>query len=93
MVHWAQLVRTSEFKMHDYGFFGNEDRYGQRQPPHYNLTAIVPSTLPIGLWYGERDSLVHPRDVEVNFFFFRFLLSLSSINSSFFCFSFFSNRI
>jgi len=64
MVHWAQLVRTAEYKAHDFGADGNQDRYGSRTPPIYDLAKIVPSTLPIAIIYGSLDTLVSPWDSE-----------------------------
>jgi len=63
MVHWAQLVRTAEYKAHDFGS-ENQDHYGSRDPPHYILDEIVPRTLPIAIFYGSLDTLVSPWDTE-----------------------------
>lgn len=65
MVHWAQMVRTEEFKMHDFGWFGNEDRYGQRSAPMYNVTSYFPRNLPFAIFYGDNDLLVSPKDSEL----------------------------
>jgi len=64
MVHWAQMVRTSEYKAHDYGTNGNQDRYGSRNPPLYVLDQVVPSNLPVAIFYGSLDTLVSPWDTE-----------------------------
>jgi len=64
MVHWAQMVRTSEYKAHDYGTSENVERYGTINPPEYVLDKIVPRTLPIAIFYGSLDTLVSPWDTE-----------------------------
>lgn len=63
MVHWSQLVRNAEFTKFDFGYFGNKDAYGQPNPPAYQL-ANWPTDIPVAVFYGGKDELATPGDVE-----------------------------
>jgi len=62
MAHWGQWVRNDKFDMFNYGETGNQEHYGQKDPPLYNISAI-PLSLPIALFTGGNDYLADPRDV------------------------------
>lgn len=64
MVHWAQMVRTAEFKAHDFGYFKNKEVYGDSKPPKYHLDQIYPKNIPLAVFYGTADLLVSARDTE-----------------------------
>lgn len=60
VLHFVQEVRNHKFCRYDHGRFGNMMRYGQRDPPEYNLKRV---TAPVYLYYGNNDWLVSRRDV------------------------------
>lgn len=66
MHHWAQNVRHGHFQMYDYGCgtfsCPNEEHYGTKTPPQYNLTSI---TIPVALFSGGADDLADPTDVSL----------------------------
>ncbi|XP_031473209.1 triacylglycerol lipase 2-like [Nymphaea colorata] len=63
VVHFAQMVRTGNVTMYDFGnIFANLKHYGQLRPPVYNLAAI-PADFPLFLSYGGRDALSDVKDV------------------------------
>lgn len=51
---------SGKFQEFDYGPIKNMERYGQSEPPNYNLKNI---TVPVSLYYGMGDLIVSP---EVN---------------------------
>lgn len=55
-----QVANRTQFAQYDYGLGGNMARYGQEQPPLYNIQNITTKTL---LYYAENDWLAA---VEVN---------------------------
>ena len=59
--HWAQGVRRNKFQAYDWGTDENQIRYGQRNPPEYDLSKFV---LPVALFYGDNDYLADPEDVQ-----------------------------
>src|ERR1700758_2132409 len=61
MVHWSQLVRTQTVQMHDWGYTGNREHYGQGSPPPYDF-GRWPSRVPVAIFHGGNDMLVSPRD-------------------------------
>jgi len=64
MDHWAQAEKNGKFQMYDYGcgIFSceNQKRYGQKQPPQFDLTKVK---VPTALYYGDHDTLGNPKDV------------------------------
>jgi lysosomal acid lipase/cholesteryl ester hydrolase len=63
--HWTQVVKSDKFQMFDFGcgLFSceNQRRYGQKEPPLYNLAHM---TVPTALYYGDRDALADLKDVD-----------------------------
>eukprot|EP00727_Mastigamoeba_balamuthi_P009308 m51a1_g50 hypothetical protein (384) ;mRNA; r:169353-170746 len=59
--HGFQLANTNELRLFDYGRWQNRRRYGQDRPP---LVPVGNITTPIALFYGGRDAIVVPEDVE-----------------------------
>ncbi|NXI90135.1 LIPM Lipase, partial [Psophia crepitans] len=59
MVHWAQVLRSGEFKAFDYG---SENRavYGQETPPSYRVEEMP---VPTAVWSGGEDWVADRRDV------------------------------
>jgi lysosomal acid lipase/cholesteryl ester hydrolase len=57
VLHYVQLVKSGNFQKYDYGKTKNLEIYGEKEPPHYNLTAI---TAPVALYWGENDALGPP---------------------------------
>nr|AAC62229.1 yolk polypeptide 2 [Plodia interpunctella] len=57
---YGQAVATHEFRMYDYGSEVNQEVYGDRVPPVYDVTKI---RTPVALYFSEHDWLAHPKDV------------------------------
>lgn len=57
----AQWKNTGEFRRYDYGVNVNEQVYGMRVPPTYELEAV---RMPVTVYYGEQDWLAQPEDVQ-----------------------------
>ncbi|KAJ8687586.1 hypothetical protein QAD02_023380 [Eretmocerus hayati] len=51
--HYLQNVAAGDFRMFDYGRQQNMERYGQTEPPSYNLKNIRTS---VALYYGANDA-------------------------------------
>uniref|UniRef100_A0A0D9XA32 Lipase n=1 Tax=Leersia perrieri TaxID=77586 RepID=A0A0D9XA32_9ORYZ len=65
LVHLAQTVRDGVLTKYDYVRPDmNVAKYGQADPPAYDMSAI-PARFPLFLSYGGRDSLSDPADVEL----------------------------
>ncbi|XP_037466665.1 triacylglycerol lipase 2-like [Triticum dicoccoides] len=63
MVHLAQTFRDGVLSKYDYMWPGvNVEKYGQPDPPAYNMSNI-PAAFPLFLSYGGRDELADPGDV------------------------------
>jgi pimeloyl-ACP methyl ester carboxylesterase len=61
--HWAQGIRSGQFAMFDYGWWGNIQHYGQITPPQYDLGSI-PTNIPLAMYTGGKDLLADPIDVS-----------------------------
>jgi len=61
IVHFAQLMRSGEFRAFDWGKHGNIRRYGQATPPDYHPEKVQ---VPTALFTGEQDWLADKKDVE-----------------------------
>lgn len=61
VLHYVQEVRHHKFCQYDHGSMGNQMRYGQRDPPEYNLGNV---TAPVYLYYSNNDWLVSRKDVK-----------------------------
>ncbi len=64
MMHWVQLMRSGRFTMFDYGLEKNMEKYGQPQPPEYDLTKLKEVTVPTYLFAGKSDNIISPIDFE-----------------------------
>ncbi|KAB8109303.1 hypothetical protein EE612_045524 [Oryza sativa] len=65
LIHLAQTVRDGVLTKYDYVMpDANVARYGQADPPAYDMAAI-PAWFPLFLSYGGRDSLSDPADVAL----------------------------
>ncbi|XP_037783599.1 lipase 3-like isoform X2 [Penaeus monodon] len=62
VTHFGQLITSDGFYKFDHGPHGNLRRYGQRQPPSYDLSQV---RIPVAIFAGENDYLADPRDVEL----------------------------
>ncbi|XP_058118750.1 lipase 1-like [Anopheles ziemanni] len=61
MLHFSQLNRAGRFQQFDYGHVNdNLIHYGSETPPAYNLSL---ATVPVVIYYGLNDWMIHPRDV------------------------------
>ena len=59
--HWAQLVRSGNFQMFDYGMIENYARYHQLSPPQIELRNLH---VDIAVYHGGLDVLADVRDVQ-----------------------------
>ncbi|XP_058118760.1 lipase 1-like [Anopheles ziemanni] len=61
LLHFAQLNRAGRFQQFDYGHLNdNLIHYGSETPPAYNLSL---ATVPVVIYYGLNDWMIHPRNV------------------------------
>ncbi|XP_014208906.1 lipase 3-like [Copidosoma floridanum] len=60
VLHYLQNIESGNFVMYDFGEKENSLKYGQPEPPAYDLSNIV---APVALIYGEGDSIIAPDDV------------------------------
>ena len=60
--HFRQLIQKGTFEKYDYGFEENYKRYGQMQPPTFDLSKI--NTVPIAMFMGSGDLLASPKDYK-----------------------------
>ncbi|XP_063616949.1 uncharacterized protein LOC134790100 isoform X2 [Cydia splendana] len=60
IVHLAQNVKSKRFSRWDYGEKENEDHYGTKEPPKYNLSLITVETKII---FAPYDEYVSPKDI------------------------------
>jgi pimeloyl-ACP methyl ester carboxylesterase len=60
LVHYAQGVNTGQFRQFNFGKAENLEKYGQAEPPSYDISKI---TAPIALYWGENDWLGVKADV------------------------------
>ncbi|XP_064104186.1 lipase lipl-1-like [Macrobrachium nipponense] len=58
--HYLQEVRSGYFRKFDFGTKGNEEAYGQTDPPIYHLERATP---PVALFWSKNDWLASPADV------------------------------
>ncbi|NXE83502.1 LIPM Lipase, partial [Cochlearius cochlearius] len=61
MIHWAQVIKSGEFKAFDYGS-NNPAMYHQETPPSYRVEEMP---VPTAVWSGGEDWLADPRDVRL----------------------------
>jgi hypothetical protein len=58
------MLKSGKFQMYDYGSVGNQKHYNSTTPPLYTLQTL-PSTLPVALFYGDKDILADPTDIQI----------------------------
>ncbi|XP_047985542.1 uncharacterized protein LOC125225745 [Leguminivora glycinivorella] len=60
LVHLAQNIKSKSFSRWDYGEKINEDYYGTKEPPKYNLSLITVKT---NIIFDPTDEYVSPKDI------------------------------
>lgn len=61
LVHYGQIIKAKQFQRYDLGTPAlNLEKYGQEQPPKYNLTKFP---LKMAIVHGELDFMADPSDV------------------------------
>ncbi|GFO02249.1 lipase [Plakobranchus ocellatus] len=60
-MHWAQSVKSNEFRKFDYGEEENMRKYNQKTPPTYQPSKMQ---VPVAVFRGGQDSLANPTDVS-----------------------------
>ncbi|XP_029680343.1 lipase 3-like [Formica exsecta] len=61
IMHYAQLVKSGQFRQYDYGWLDNKRKYGSFSPPIYDLKKIQ---VPVSLHYSSNDWLANIKDVN-----------------------------
>ncbi|XP_075750748.1 lipase lipl-1-like [Rhipicephalus microplus] len=61
IIHFGQLVRSKRPQKYDYGASKNQQLYGQRKPPEYNLSRV---TTDVGVFWSKGDQFVTPQEVD-----------------------------
>ncbi|XP_063913713.1 lipase 1-like isoform X2 [Zophobas morio] len=56
MIHAFQLMESGDFHRYDFGTEGNLEKYGQEQPPQYNVSRV---TTPVAIYYSSNDWAVN----------------------------------
>ncbi|KRT85849.1 hydrolase, partial [Oryctes borbonicus] len=59
-IHFAQGIRSGQFRRWDYGIWGNYKHYGSFRPPKYNMKNV---RVPVYLFYAANDWLSDEKDV------------------------------
>lgn len=62
LFHFGHLIRYKRFCQYDFGAYRNQQIYGRRTPPNYNLKKC---TVPVAIIYSERDTLAAADDVRL----------------------------
>lgn len=57
--HYSQLIRARDFRKYNYGPKRNQELYGQKKPPSYNLKKV---TAPVFIHFGYNDQTSTPSD-------------------------------
>jgi pimeloyl-ACP methyl ester carboxylesterase len=67
MLHWAQMLRTGEFKRFDFGEKENLVKYGSTSPPLFDLNNLKERVkIPMDLYAGTKDALLSATDVALS---------------------------
>ncbi|KAL3226089.1 hypothetical protein MRX96_004531 [Rhipicephalus microplus] len=61
IIHFDQLVKSQKFQKFDYGPFYNNDYYGKRSVPEYELSNVKTD---LGIFWSAGDEFVPPEDVR-----------------------------
>jgi gastric triacylglycerol lipase len=61
MVHFSQILKEERWARYDYGRWDNQDEYGSKTPPEYDISKM---TVPTAVFYSAADWLVTKKDVE-----------------------------
>jgi len=60
VVHYAQEINSKKFTHYDFGIEGNNEAYGQDNPPEFSIEAIK---VPVATYWSQNDWLAQPEDV------------------------------
>ena len=60
VVHYAQEINSKKFTHYDFGIEGNNEAYGQDDPPEFSIEAIK---VPVASYWSQNDWLAQPEDV------------------------------
>jgi hypothetical protein len=55
LTQYSQMSVSNKFQKYDYGKEKNLKKYGQAEPPLYNLSNII---VPLVMYYGKHDILI-----------------------------------
>jgi lysosomal acid lipase/cholesteryl ester hydrolase len=61
LIQYSQMSVSNKFQKYDYGKEENLKKYGQEEPPLYNLTNII---VPLVMYYGKHDILIKEPQVQ-----------------------------
>merc|ERR1711939_976984 len=65
MAHWAQIVRTGQFRHYDYGKDNPLHYNGSHTAPLYNISNYPSTAEPTAVLSGAEDQLADPIDVKI----------------------------
>ncbi|XP_063913746.1 lipase 1-like [Zophobas morio] len=60
-VHVFQIADSGDFHRYDFGNQGNLEKYGQEQPPHYDVSRV---TTPVAIYYSSNDWAVNINNMD-----------------------------
>ncbi|KAJ3656556.1 hypothetical protein Zmor_015626 [Zophobas morio] len=60
-MHGLQMWDSGDFRRYDYGTERNLEKYGQEQPPHYNVSRV---TTPVAIYYSSNDWAVNIKNMD-----------------------------
>ena len=60
VVHYLQEINSKKFAHYDFGKDGNNEAYGQDDPPEYFIEALK---VPVATYWSQNDMLAQPKDV------------------------------
>jgi len=60
VIHYAQGINSKKFAHYDFGVDGNNEKYGQDEPPEFLVEAMK---VPVASYWSQNDWLAQPQDV------------------------------
>ena len=64
MVHFGQITKSRPPRRFDFGTKDNVVKYGQQDPPAFDLARLSRSGIPINLFYGSKDGFTNQQDID-----------------------------
>jgi lysosomal acid lipase/cholesteryl ester hydrolase len=64
IVHWLQTMRSGRLAQYDYGEEENQRKYGNKEPPLYEVEKLKLVDIPMFMFRGEKDTIIAKEDME-----------------------------